>query len=49
MSKQDKKQKENLIEELTDEELDAADVTGSTGPNKASMSNTGCKPAPCGC
>ena len=49
MTKNDIKQKENLIEELTDEELDAADVTGSTGPNKASMSNTGCKPAPCGC
>lgn len=49
MTKQDVKQKEDLIEELTDEELDAADVTGSTGHNKASMSNTGCKPAPCGC
>ena len=49
MTKQDVKQKEDLIEELTDEELDAADVTGSTGPNKASFSNTGCKPAPCGC
>jgi hypothetical protein len=49
MTKQDINQKENLIEELTDEELDAADVTGSTGPNKASYSNTGCKPAPCGC
>ena len=49
MTKQDVKQKEDLIEELTDEELDAADVTGSTSSNKVSMSNTGCKPAPCGC
>ena len=40
---------EKLIEELTDEELDDADVTGLEGSNKASMSNTGCKPAPCGC
>ena len=49
MTKQDINQKENLIEELTDEELDAADVTGSTSSNKVSMSNTGCRPAPCGC
>ena len=40
---------EKLIEELTDEELEAADVTGSDGLSKATYSNTGCKPAPCGC
>ena len=49
MIKQDINQKENLTEDLTDEELDAADVTGSTSSNKVSMSNTGCRPAPCGC
>ena len=49
MIKEDINQEENLIEELTDEELDAADVTGFESSDKASMSNTGCKPAPCGC
>ena len=49
MTKNNVEQNEHLIEELTDEELDAADVTGSTGPNKASFSNTGCRPVFCGC
>ena len=48
MTKNNVEQNEHLIEELTDEELDAADVTGSTGPNKASFSITSCKPV-CDC
>jgi hypothetical protein len=41
-----KEQKEELI---TDEQLEAASGMDSLGLEKASMSNTGCRPAPCGC